>query len=405
MRYSSRSLALVLAAVLSVAACESFMEVENPGGIQDENLDDPIVFAALVFGAEEDFSVALSQVGPDAGVMADEWTYVGTGVDVRNFAVGIIRPDQVDGHWNRIQRARWVAEDAVDRMARVWAPAELEQSPLAIRAHLIAGFANRLLGELFCEVVFDGGPAHSNIAAFERAEGHFSEAARMANLQGAPQFLHAALGGRASVRAWQDDWGGAVADAEQVPAEFVHVAMNWATGTAYPSPGSRGGNYYWHESNHRPQFTVAESRWGEVLSDPRVPWDSVYSADGSIVMAWDGLTPHLRQSKYPDHGADIPLVKGTEMLLLRAEARLVAGNDDLALSLIDEHRGHYGLQPLGPATGPEAWQALRAERAAEIWLEARRFWDQRRWNDPFLSGRDACIPISDRERRTNSNLH
>lgn len=404
MRYLRTTLtSLLLTGVLVTAACEGFLEVTNPGGIQDTGLNDPVVFPPMVFGMQEDFGVALTYIAMDAGVWADEWRYAGTGTTGYNYDQGIIRDDEIGGHWNRMHRARWVAENGIERMLQVWGPDLFANSVLGIRAHLLAGFANRLLGEIVCEVVFDGGPAEPNTAAFERAEANFSEAARMAELQSETEYRHAALGARASVRAWLGNWSGAEADAAQVPVEFSHEQMYWATGATF-GPGERGGNQVWKDNFHRLHQTVAGRRWADTRDDPRVPWDSMYTAEGHVWPAADGSTPWIRQMKYPAPGSDIPLVKGTELLLLRAEGQLLAGNVGGAVDLINQNRAHYGLDPVSPSGQGEAWQILKHERGAEVWLEARRFWDLRRWDDDFLTGRHSCMPISDRERRSNPNL-
>jgi starch-binding outer membrane protein, SusD/RagB family len=403
-RHGKILVALVAAAVI-LAGCDGFLEVDNPGGIQDSGLNDDVVFGGLVFGMEEDFGVALSEMAMDAGVMADEWSYVGNSSSTQNYSDGILRPDEVGGHWNRMQRARWVAEDGVRRMVDIWGQERMDRSELAVRARLAAGFANRMMGELFCEAIFDGGPAEPHTRAFEVAEVHFSEAARMAQAQGDANRHFAALGARATVRAWQGDWDGAAADAAQVPAEFSHDQMYWATGATFPSSGGRAGNWVWRDNAHRDLFTVAESRWADLGTDPRVPSDTLFAADGVARVANDGTTIFVQQRKYTEPGSDIPLVKGTEMLLLRAEARLRTNDVPGAMTLINQNRAQYGLSTDVTAENEaEAWQILRDHRAAEVWLEARRLWDLRRWDDPFLAGRDSCIPISERERITNPNL-
>ena len=113
-------------------------------------------------------------------------------------------------------------------------------------------------------------------------------------------------------------------------------------------------------------------------------------------------------------GADIPLVKGTEMLVLRAEAALRNNDVPGAMTLINAARAAYSataLPALSATTAAQAWPILQKERGAVLWLENRRFWDLRRWNaEPapikhtFLDGRDKCIPISENEMLSNPNL-
>src|SRR5690606_35861210 len=123
---------------------------------------------------------------------------------------------------------------------------------------------------------------------------------------------------------------------------------------------------------------------------------------------------HLRwicHQRFHDNGAEIALAKGTEMLLLRAEAALRNGDVPGAMALINQARAQHGLPELDASAEAEAWPILHRERGAELWLDGRRFWDLRRWYEEtgpahhdFLSGRDRCVPISENERLSNRNL-
>jgi starch-binding outer membrane protein, SusD/RagB family len=54
---------------------------------------------------------------------------------------------------------------------------------------------------------------------------------------------------------------------------------------------------------------------------------------------------------------------------------------------------------------------LKAERAIELWLEARRLWDLRRWladgspgEMPDMTDRSTCFPVPDSEIDRNPNI-
>jgi hypothetical protein len=169
------------------------------------------------------------------------------------------------------------------------------------------------------------------------------------------------------------------------------------------------------ETSNRREFTVYNTQWAQnPKTDPRVPWDTVKTTSGAIQTGQDGRTPFFQQRKLVGLGADIPMVKGTEMLLLRAEAALRNNDVAGAMTLINQERAFYSataLPPLTATTAAQAWPILQKERGAVLWLETRRFWDLRRWNaepapikNTFLDNRDKCIPISENERQSNPNV-
>jgi hypothetical protein len=324
---------------------------------------------------------------------------------------GIIRPEDVNGAWGAMHRARWVAEQGIERMKSVLGSG-YDTSPLAARANIYAGLSNRLLGELTCNAVIDGGPSQDHKVHFQRAEAQFTEAIRIATaLSGAirDSLLRVAYGGRASVRAWQGNWATAVTDAQNVPTAYVFVAP-FSTNTTAEN------NDLVFETNNRSEFTVFNTYWATVR-DPRVPWDTVRTTSGALAVGQDGRTTFFRQRKYVNLGSDIPMVKGTEMLLLRAEAALRNNDVAGAVTLMNQVRAFHTTTaaPLPPLTGittlAQAWPVLQRERAATLWLEARRLWDLRRWNaetgpakNTYLDARDKCYPISLNEVQSNPNL-
>jgi hypothetical protein len=287
-----------------------------------------------------------------------------------------------------------------------------DTSPLGARANIYAGLANRMLGELTCNAVIDGGPSQDHKTHFQRAEANFTEAIRIANaLTGAlkDSLLRVAYGGRASVRAWQGNWATAVTDAQLVPTAYTFVAP-YSTNTTLEN------NDLAFETTTRSEFTVWNTFWATVR-DPRVPWDTVRTSGGALAVGQDGRTTFFRQRKYLNLGSDIPIVKGTEMLLLRAEAALRNNDVAGAVTLMNQARAFYHTtaNPLPALTGittvAAAWPVLQRERGATVWLEARRLWDLRRWNaetgpakNTYLDTRAQCYPISQNEVQSNPNL-
>ena len=402
--------ASVALGLVTLSAC-NFFDVSNPGPIPDDELNQPSAMASLVTGMSFDLSRAVDELDYDLTVMSDELYHGGSYAAPILFNKGIIRPEDVNAEWGEAHRARWVAESGIERMKEVLG-ADFDKSALAARAYIYAGLANRLLGENMCFAVIDGSGPEDFKVHFSRAEAHFTEALRIAaNLSGGirDSLNRAAYGGRASVRAWQGKWSEAVSDAQQVPIGYVLVAF-FSTNTTDEN------NQLVFETNNRREFTVYNTQWAKVFKDPRVPWDTIKTSSGSIQVGQDGRTPFFQQKKLVGLGADVPMVKGTEMLMLRAEAALRNNDVAGAMALINQQRAFYStsaapLPPLTAVTAAEAWPILQKERGAVLWLEDRRFWDLRRWNaepapikNTFLDNRDKCIPISENERLSNPNV-
>jgi hypothetical protein len=413
--------ACVLAAGLaSIGACKGFLDVENPGPIEDKNLQTPDAIPSLVTGMSADLSEELDEIVRLTSVVGDELAHGGSYAPEGFWRRGIVRPEDVNGQWEDMHKARFEAEAGIERIKGMQGMQAYDYNTDVryARANLFAGLANRLLGEAVCQAVINKGPAEPHTVHFSRAEPYFTEAIRVAATlpasTGAPDILRAAYGGRASVRAWLGDWAGAVADAQQVPTSFVYNAI-------YSANSTRERNEVAQETGvpgGRREYTVFSTPWAQVFNDPRVRWDTIKTSSGAVQRGQDGSTPFFRQLKYDDVADEIPLVKGTEMQMLRAENELRNGNITEAFNRINAQRAHHSLPALTPpATLAEAWRVLGRERGAVTWLEARRLWDLRRWYDqggdaramvleriPLFAERDKCIPISLDERQTNPNL-
>lgn len=395
------SLLVSAAALLLCAACD--LSVTNPGPVQDSQLNNPAAIPALVNGMSGDLSLALGNfLGADGEpVMSDELTHSGNFAAPNDYSVGVITPADVDPDYQNMQQARWVAEDGLRRMQTVLGDA-FEADSNTPRAYLYAGFANRLLGEHSCQAVIDGGPAQSDSVYFQRADSLFSRANQIATTQNRTSIALAALAGRASVRAALGDWDDAVADAQQVPATFVFDAI-------FSLNSSRENNDLANQTHVRREVTVYGTQWAETDADPRTPWDTVFTSAHKVQTGNDGHTPFFRQDKYVTLADPIPLAKGTEMLLIQAEAALRNSDIDGMTGFINQERAVYGLDPVDPPGSTEdAWTLLQHERGADLWLEGRRFWDLRRWyaegTNDFLDGRAKCIPFGQSELASNPNL-
>jgi hypothetical protein len=394
--FRRRSAALALGAgVLLAAACD--FTVTNPGPILDEQLDSPTAVASLVNGMGGDLSNAIGNYLTRGSLAAFELAHSGNFAAERQFATGVIRAEDVNGDWARLQGARWVAEDGLRRMQRVLGTA-FEANPNTPRAYLYAGYANRFLGENVCETTIDGGPRRPHTEHFVRAESLFTRALAVAGTNAT--LASAARAGRAQVRVNLGKWDDAVADAALVPVTFRHNAV-------FSINSTRENMDLAVQTINRREVTVFGTQW-VASPDPRARYDTVRTTTGGFQTGQDGRTRFFRQAKYLTIGDPVPLAKGTEMLLIRAEALLRTNDVPGAMALINQGRAAASLPALTATTSAAAWPILVRERGAVLWLEGRRLYDLRRWladgRDTSLQGRSACMPISLEELGANPNL-
>jgi starch-binding outer membrane protein, SusD/RagB family len=382
---AGRSRAAVLGAVaagaLALGACD--LGVTNPALIEEADLYVPGAVPSIVNGARYTWGMATTIQGAGgvysvSAILTDELTHVGSWTPPREIANGIGGNESPENqsHWGFSSRARWQAEDAIDKVSGL--VENPNSNPWLALAMLYAGFSNRLLGDMFCEAVIDGGPLLPHTAFHERGEGHFNNAIAVATASGIDSLRYAAYGGRAQVRMMLGDWAGAVADAGQVPTGFVYWHIH-----SDNSASEANGVFEWSAitAGQYAVWATPFAEWGldvsgtlETEGDPRAPF--LYRDE---IGGGSPARPYWFAQKYTSRNDNIAIVKGTEMRLIEAEALLRGGSVGGAVDKINEVRAHRNLDPASAGTPAEAWQLLMKERGLELWLEGRRLPDLRRW--------------------------
>jgi starch-binding outer membrane protein, SusD/RagB family len=406
-----RHLAALAATLAALAACD--FRVTNPGPVQDDFLDQGAAYPAIVNGAGRSLSEAINWVSYTGAAVARELNPAGStgsfGITVQQ-QNGKLVDDEVTTHWSTAQQARWTAEEGAKRMRAGLGQAEFAKSKDAAQIMLWVGYANRLLAENMCDAVIDGGPRQAYTVHLERAEAAFTEALAIATTAADTRMATAARAGRASVRALRGNWAGATADAGGIANDFVYqMVYNTVDIDQY-------NRIYWAGANQPYRaHTVWRTFYEEYFrttKDPRVAWDQdPRTPTGDAAVGTLGRVPWYFQTKFNRREAPINLSSGWEMRLIEAEAKLAANDVAGAAALVNAHRVALKLDPWPAATAEQAWTALKRERGIELWLEARRLGDLRRWaaaRTPGavddMAGRDVCFPVSRAEKETNKNL-
>ncbi len=424
-----------VALLLATAACDT--TVTNPGPVQDEFLADRNAASAMVNGAGRALSSGLNWISYTGAAVAREIHPAGStgsfGISAQ-WQNGELNGDDADlnTHWEEAQRARWLAEETLRRLEAAGPPptgslqTPAQYANLLQLAYVYAGYANKLLGENMCEAVIDGGPALPNAAFFTRAESLFTKALTVTG--GTPATIatlsSAAYAGRAASRVHLNKWAEAVLDAGQVTIGFVYNMPYFNIGS-----DDQRNRIFWASGNSRESGSAyrAHTQWNTwyydyrvASSDPRVPI-TVTTLQGDAAIECCGKVSFWPEAKHNSSSAPIRLASGREMRLIEAEAKLRSSDVAGAMALINQVRANAGVTGTLTATDlTDAWRLLKRERGIELWLEARRLGDMRRWKaantpgalDPLelpgaishLSQQDLCFPIARSERETNPNL-
>jgi len=396
-------------ALLVAGACDT--SVTNPGLTPDDALDKPEAWPAIVVGARR----ALSDAIGSSSVTGGQLLYWGATVSFEinpagstgsygippDVQVGILNDATSSADWASSNQARFVPEDAVKRFKRVMPDTLFSKSTLVGQVYLYAGFANRLLGENFCESVIpvenpDGSLAPGSLGShtlyFLRGDTAFTNAIAIFTASGktdtqTTNLIRAARAGRASVRAdlatyGLAPWTDALADAALVPDTATFQVP-------YSSASPDQYNYlYWARAD---QSFRAHTEWGtfyegyyRTTRDPRVKWDTTTGTmkpfGDAAVAKFGGLVPFWPEAKYTTTSAPVRLSSGWEMRLIEAEAALVVGDVATAVNRMNLRRSKLALPLYSTAIAVDsAWTLLKTERALELWLESRRLGDLRRW--------------------------
>jgi hypothetical protein len=419
----ARAAAVVLA--VSSAACDT--KVLNPGPVTDDFLDRSEAHQALANGAKVLLADGLAFVAYTTGAVTREIFPAGStsafGISARQQTGRLEYDDEhVNGPWTSHQRARNVAELGFARFEE-HPDVDISTYRPAAEAALWAGYANRVLGEAWCDAVIDGGPKEPHTVFLQRAEQWFSRAMELGVSANLPTVATAARAGRASVRANLGNWDGAVADAQGIADEFV-FNMEYTT-----TERDQYNRVYFASANrpyraHTVWNTFYEQYYTET-EDPRTPWGlnaNVPRGDAALGILDGQRALWYFQLKHSEEDSPIRLSSGWEMRLTEAEALLRSGNWQGALPLINKRRVELGLQAWPATTLEEAWTVYKRERGIELWLEGRRLGDLRRWKETNAPGtlhpletagdpssylradQTLCYPIPQAEYETNPNL-
>lgn len=392
-------------AVVALGACNTnkLLDVDFPGQIPSSQIGDPSLAAVLVRSTIGDFECAYSNYMSGSSVHSDEYETSNSNVPLANWGERTITADENDysigtceGNFGMnltLHTARFQAEDVSKRLAG-WTDQQVSgRVSLQAQAKIYGGYAYLLMGEGFCQVAFDGGPAQPPTEALKLAETRFGEGLAFAQSSGNTDMLNLGRVGMARVKMDLKKWSEAAQFASQVPP-------NYNKNVDRGQESSRRWNKLWRLAEQIGAYTVATAYRN--MNDPRVlVKDAGRGAFNSEVRLW--IT-----TKYTGLTSPMRLASGIEANLIQAEALIQQNQVAQGMALINTRRAAVGLTPLVAVTQADAINAVIDERRKELSFEGgHRLNDLLRYkitwkvgSNPFTNrnyGTTTCWPHPTRE--------
>jgi hypothetical protein len=162
---------------------------------------------------------------------------------------------------------------------------------------------------------------------------------------------------------------------------------------------SQAPNFWWVDAgNSRVQWVVDERFNAYITADS----NEVSRIQITPITGNDGTTIYHYQVKYPEDKSSIPFITWQESELIQAEVLIRNNQNTDALTHINNVRVSHGLS----ARTETSLDSVYIERDKELFCTGNRLIDQRRFDKWHLpSGTWKFLPITQRERNANPNLH
>jgi len=402
-------IALSLLTVLALGGCGSLLDVEFPGRIPSEQIDDPSLAPILARSVLGDLECAYNNYSGGSAAQSDEFETSNSNIPLALWGLRSIAADEdsyavggceIFGGMNlTLSTARFQSEDVYKRL-QAWTDAQVPNRTLLLaQVRAYGGYAYTFLGETFCKVAFDGGDPQEPLAALTLAEQRLGEAITLGQTAGNTAIVNLARAGLARVKLDLKKYSEAAAAAQLVPVGYVYNADRGAEVT-------RRWNNIYQFMNVLGAFVVSLPY--RTMNDPRV-----LVADAGR----GAFNPEIRlwvTTKYTGLNSPIRLASYREAQLILAEALAQQGQVGNAMTIINNRRADVGLAPLTAATQAEALAAIIEERRKELSFEGgHRLNDLLRYRlpwkgangstqtaNPFLSrpyAQTTCWPLATKE--------
>jgi starch-binding outer membrane protein, SusD/RagB family len=400
-----------------LGACDSLLEVENPGAVEASDLENPALAGTILNSALGQFECAYTSYVISTSLLADEtinssgwlninpWGWRGLELETITGVCAGGRGTTNLGAYTPLQQATFLTTSGAELIAAF--PEEEVVGDKNEMLGLLAaygGYSHLLLGEGFCEMAIAESSLLQPAEVIAMAEVKFTEAIGFATQIGDEELEHFALLGRARARLDLGNTTGAYDDASQIPEGFVRYAD-------YSTVDASRENRVYNLNVLNLYVSANPAAYADLTVGALNEPDTRVVIEDANAKGNDGATDHWYQRKYTAADADIPIASWEEAKLIMAEARLAE-----AETHINELRAAQGLPDLvltGLESDAELLEIVLEERRRQLWLEGHRLNDMLRHDIEFpqgtnhkgqLYGTITCMPLPEQERRANPNI-
>lgn len=417
LRVASAGFTILLFSMMG--ACDSLLEVENPGAVEASDLENPALAGTIVNSALGQFECALASYVVSTSLLADEminssgwlninpWGWRGLELETITGDCAGGRGDTGLGAYTALQTAAFLTTDGsalIEGFAAEDIVGEKEELLGLLAAY--GGYSHLLLGEGYCEMAIAESALMQPGQVIAMAEARFTAAIGHAQAVGDDDLEAFARLGRARARLDLGNTTGAYDDASQIPEGFVRFSE-------YSTIDASRENRVYNLNTLNLYVSANPAQYdGLTVGTLNEPDTRVVIADAGA-KGNDGATDHWFQRKYTAAGADIPIASWEEAKLIMAEADLSEAEQHLTELRTAQGLPADDLVGLSLQSDAAILDVVLEERRRQLWLEGHRLNDMLRHGIEFPQGTNhkgqlygpiTCMPLPEQERRANPNI-
>lgn len=391
---------------VTLAACSSLLDVENPNNVPESALDNPAAAPNIVNGVEATLISALSGITTPYSVTTDELDWIGSRDAWLELERGVISNpanEFTDGAFPYLAEARYTGDVAIGKLLGFDAAGVLTNRALLARAYLYTAIVYASIADMYDDFAFSDKQVakapvgRANMGAlYDTAIVYLDRAEVIANSSTASAFTslrYPILAYRARAKharaVWQSITPKLAAGANRTVTLINNAGAN-ADANAAIALGSADQAFTLVANREAARGIIVffevngrnEHRTGTVyrnLVDP---------VTGALDIRVQALLSQFSTNGGPIAGvAGAPTLAGSftltstrELRLILAEAALAGGDNAGFQTQINAIRGLDAGRTAWNGVTPAAMTMLQHERQAQLWLMRRRLADMHRFN-------------------------